>query len=232
LVARDLVRKYGDFLALSAFQVDLPPGQMIALVGPNGAGKTTFLTIAAGLLEPSDGTLTVEGAAAGSIAARRAVSYLADTPVFYDDLSLDEHLEYVAALHGVADAGARSRQLLERLGLGDWGDGLPSEFSRGMRQKASIALALVRPFSILLADEPFDGLDPPSRDVLFRLLAEAREAGAAVVVSTHRRDVVGSADRCLALRDGRLAYDGPVDADALGEYFELSSPPGSALPPA
>jgi ABC-type multidrug transport system ATPase subunit len=231
LIARDLSRGYGDFLALDSFQVELSPGQLVALVGPNGAGKTTFLTIAAGLLEPTAGTLQVEGAAAGSIAARGAVSYLPDTPVFYDDLSLAEHLEYVATLHGVSDDGARSHQLLERLGLGEWGDSLPSEFSHGMRQKASIALALVRPFSLLLADEPFDGLDPSSRDTLFQLLGEAREAGAAVVVSTHRRDVVGSADRCLALRDGKLAYDGPPGAEALAEYFELSSPPGS-MPPA
>jgi ABC-type multidrug transport system ATPase subunit len=231
LVARDLSREYDDFVALGSLRVDLPPGQMVALVGPNGAGKTTFLTIAAGLLEPSAGTLTVEGASAGSIAARKAVSYLPDTPVFYDDLSLDEHLEYIAALHGVAsDDEAPARQLLERLGLGDWGESLPSEFSRGMRQKASIALALVRPFSLLLADEPFDGLDPPSRNVLFELLGEVREAGAAIVVSTHRRDVVGAADRCLALRDGELTYDGPPDAEALAEYFGLSSPLGSAPP--
>ena len=233
LVARDLSREYGDFLALSSFQLELSPGQLVALVGPNGAGKTTFLTIAAGLLEASAGTLTVDGASAGSIAARRAVSYLPDTPVFYDDLSLDEHLEYIAALHGVdgdGDDDAPARQLLERLGLGDWGESLPSEFSRGMRQKASIALALVRPFSLLLADEPFDGLDPPSRNVLFELLGEVREAGAAVVVSTHRRDVVGSADRCLALRDGELVYDGPPDTEALAEYFGLSSPLGSAPP--
>jgi ABC-2 type transport system ATP-binding protein len=232
LVARDLSREYGDFLALDSFRIDLLPGQMVALVGPNGAGKTTFLTLAAGLLEPTAGTLEIEGATAGSIAARGAVSYLPDTPVFYDDLSLGEHLEYVAALHGMNDDGARSHQLLERLGLGDWGDSLASEFSHGMRQKASIALALVRPFSLLLADEPFDGLDPPSRETLFQLLSEARGAGAAVVVSTHRRDVVGSADRCLALRDGKLAYDGPPDPDALGEYFELSSRPGSMRPPA
>ncbi len=114
----------------------------------------------------------------------------------------------------------RAKELLERLGLASWADSLPSEFSHGMRQKASIALALVRPFAILLADEPFDGLDPPSREVLFELLTEAREAGAAVVVSTHRGDVVGSADRCLALRDGRLAYDGPPDAEAIAEFFE------------
>jgi ABC-type multidrug transport system ATPase subunit len=219
LVARGLGRKYEGFIALGSFAAEVMPGELIALVGPNGAGKTTFLTIAAGLLEPSSGRLEVNGAAAGSIDARRAVSYLPDTPVFYDDLSLDEHLEYVGGLHGVADDGTRARRLLERLGLENWGDSLPSEFSHGMRQKASIALALVRPFSILLADEPFDGLDPPSRDALFELLGEVREAGAAVVVSTHRHDVVGAANRCLALRDGRLAYDGPPDDESLAEFF-------------
>ncbi|MBA3866042.1 MAG: ABC transporter ATP-binding protein [Solirubrobacterales bacterium] len=220
LVARGLGRKYEGFKALGSLSVEVQEGEMVALIGPNGAGKTTFLTIAAGLLEPSNGTLEVGGASAGSLAARRLVSYLPDTPVFYEDLSLGEHLEYVAGLHGAGDVGARARMLLERLGMESWGESLPSEFSHGMRQKASVALALIRPFSILLADEPFDGLDPPSRDVLFELLAEARKGGAAVVVSTHRRDVIAAADRCLALRDGRLAYDGAPKPDAIAEFFE------------
>jgi ABC-2 type transport system ATP-binding protein len=223
LAARGLGRKYEGFMALGSFSVEVNSGEMVALIGPNGAGKTTFLTIAAGLLEPSSGTLEVDGATAGSLAARKAVSYLPDTPVFYDDLSLEEHLEYVAALHGAGDDGSRAGRLLERLGMQSWADSLPSEFSHGMRQKASIALALVRPFSILLADEPFDGLDPPSREAFFELLREVRGQGAAVVVSTHRRDVIAAADRCLALRDGRLAYDGPPEEAAIGEFFETSN---------
>jgi ABC-2 type transport system ATP-binding protein len=219
LAARSLGRRYEGFIALGSFNVEVAAGEMVALIGPNGAGKTTFLTIAAGLLEPSSGALEVNGAVAGSIAARGAVSYLPDTPVFYDDLSLGEHLEYVAALHDAGDDGSRASALLERLGLEAWEESLPSEFSHGMRQKASIALALIRPFSILLADEPFDGLDPPSREALFELLTQARAGGAAVIVSTHRRDVIDSADRCLALRDGRLAYDGPPAAAAIAEFF-------------
>ena len=215
LTARGLGRSYDGFEALRSFDLEVQPGELIALVGPNGAGKTTFLTIAAGLLEASAGALSVGGARAGTVEARRAVSYLPDTPVFYDDLSLGEHLEYVGGLHGVTDDGARAALLLERLGLGEWSDSLPSEFSHGMRQKASIALALNRPFSILLADEPFDGLDPPSRDVLFELLREARGTGAAIVVSTHRPDVVTASSRCVGLRDGRLSYDGPPDVEVL-----------------
>jgi ABC-type multidrug transport system ATPase subunit len=220
LAARGLGRTYDGFIALASFSLELGPGELVALVGPNGAGKTTFLTMAAGLLEPSSGTIAIAGEPAGTIPARRALSYLPDTPVFYEDLSLGEHLAYVAALHGVDDGGARASELQERLGLGQWEDSLPSEFSHGMRQKASIAIALVRPFAVLLADEPFDGLDPPSRDVLFELLAEARQAGAAVVVSTHRPDVIAAASRCVGVRDGRLAYDGPPEPEALAEFFE------------
>jgi ABC-2 type transport system ATP-binding protein len=221
LCARGLGRKYDEFMALGSLSLEIGAGEMIALVGPNGAGKTTFLTLAAGLLEPTSGSIEIGGAPAGSIPARSELSYLPDTPVFYEDLSLDEHLAYVAALHGVTDSRERAERLLGRLGLGDWGDSLPSEFSHGMRQKASIALALVRPFSILLADEPFDGLDPPSRDALFELLADSREAGAAIVVSTHRPDVIAAASRCVALLDGRLAYDGPADRRAVAEFFDV-----------
>lgn len=222
LAARGLERRYDEFLALGSLSLEVGAAEMVALVGPNGAGKTTFLTLAAGLLEPTSGTVTVAGQPAGAIAARAALSYLPDTPVFYEDLSLDEHLAYVAGMHGVADADARAAELLERLGMAEWGGNLPSEFSHGMRQKASIALALVRPFSVLLADEPFDGLDPPSREALFALLSEAREAGAAVIVSTHRQDVIATSSRCLALLDGGLAYDGAADPQAVAEFFDTS----------
>jgi ABC-2 type transport system ATP-binding protein len=222
LRARGLGRSYDGFVALASFSIDVAAGELVALVGPNGAGKTTFLTLAAGLLEPTAGEVEVAGEPAGSIAARRALSYLPDSPVFYEDLSLGEHLGYVAALHGTEDAEARIASLLERLGLAEWEDALPGEFSRGMRQKASIALGLVRPFSLLLADEPLDGLDPPSREVFFELLAETRAAGAAVVVSTHRPDVIAAASRCVGIRDGRLVYDGPPDPAAIEEFFEYT----------
>jgi len=219
LRARGLTRSYDGFVALGPLDLDVASGELIALIGANGAGKTTLLTLVTGLLEPSAGELEIAGAAAGTLSARREVSYLPDQPVFYDDLSLDEHLEYVAALHGVSDGPSRGRRLLERLDLEAWGPSLPAEFSRGMRQRASIALALIRPFSLLLADEPFDGLDPSGRAVLAQLLAEARETGRALIVSTHRRDIVETADRCLALRDGTVVYDGPPGSEEIAGFF-------------
>lgn len=219
LRAHGLGRSYDGFIALGSFQIEIDAGELVALVGPNGAGKTTFLTLAAGLLEPTTGSVQVAGAEAGTLAARAALSYLPDTPVFYEDLSVAEHLGYVAALHGVEDPAPRLDSLLERLGLEEWRDSLPAELSHGTRQKASIALAFVRPFSVLIADEPFDGLDPPSRTALFDLLAEARAEGAAVIVSTHRPDVIAKASRCAGIRDGRLEYDGPPDSAEVTEFF-------------
>lgn len=220
LRATGLRREYDGFIALDSLDLSVAADELVALIGPNGAGKSTFLNLAAGLLEPSSGSVTVGGQLAGSIDARRDLSFLPDTPVFYEDLSIAEHLGYVAALHGVDDAGDRIAALLDGFGLAEWDDALASELSHGMKQKASIALALVRPFRVLLADEPFDGLDPPSRAVLFELLAEARAGGAAVVVSTHRPDVIAAASRCLGIREGRLAYDGTADPAAIAEFFD------------
>jgi ABC-type multidrug transport system ATPase subunit len=220
LVARDLQRDYGDLTALSGVDLAMKSGEMVALVGPNGAGKSTLLALAAGLLTPSAGMVHVMGKPAGSLEARAATSFLPDAPSLYDDLSLEEHLEYVGRLHGVEDWDERGSSLLDRLGLASRAGDLPAKFSRGMRQKSSIALAFVRDFSLLLADEPFDGLDPDSRQAFAGLIDDAVAGGAAVLVSTHRVDVVERATRCVALYDGSVSYDGPPDA------AELASPPG------
>jgi ABC-2 type transport system ATP-binding protein len=222
LSAKGLGRSYDGYIALGSFDLQVGAGELVALIGPNGAGKTTFLNLAAGLLDPTAGEVRIDGHAPGSLEARAELSYLPDSPVFYEDLSVVEHLEYVAALHGAEDPAARIEELIDRLGLDGWEDALGSELSKGMKQKASIALALVRPFKVLLADEPLDGLDPPSRDTLFAMLAETKAAGAAIVVSTHRPDVIAAADRCVAIRDGRLAYDGKPDPAVLNEIFDRS----------
>ncbi len=208
----DLVGGYGDHVALHGLTCTVAAGSRVALVGPNGAGKSTLLRLAAGLLDPIEGTVTVDGHPAGSLGARALTSYLPDTPSLYDDLSLGEHLEYVARLHGVEAWAERAGELLERLGLAGRADDPPGGFSRGMRQKASIALAFVRPFALLLADEPFDGLDPASRETLDELVAQAAADGAAVVLATHHLEIVARASRCLAIDAGEVVYDGPADA--------------------
>jgi ABC-type multidrug transport system ATPase subunit len=213
-----LAKTYGDAPALEPVDLQVAAGERVVLLGHNGSGKTTFLRMAAGLLEPSEGTARVLGHPVGSIEARAATSYLGDQPVFYDDLSVWEHLEYIAKLHGHPDWEAHATDLLETVGLYDRRDDLPMTFSRGLRQKAGIALAFIRPFEILLVDEPFVGLDRTGRDALLDLFERVHEDGAALVVATHELTTVGAAQRLVALRDGALVYDGSprgVDVDAL-----------------
>ena len=209
LRAAGLTKAYADLVALEPLDLDVPAGQRVVLVGHNGSGKTTLLRMAAGLLEPSGGAVEVLGHPAGSEDARAVLSYLPDTPVLYDDLSVLEHIEYTCRLHGAEGWEDRAVGLLADLGLSHRAEDLPVRFSRGLRQKVAILLGLIRPFGVLLVDEPFVGLDPPGREAFVELLEDAAAAGATVVVATHQLDALGGVDRCVALQDGVVIYDGP-----------------------
>lgn len=209
-----LTKTYGDRPALEPLDLTIGAGEHVALVGHNGSGKTTLLKMAAGLLDPSNGSVRISGHDAGTIEARRALSWLSDTPTFYEDLSLWEHLEYVARLHGVDDWQDDAEHLVTAVGLGDRRDDIPTTFSRGLRQKAAITLACVRPFKVWLVDEPFVGLDEAGKRALLTLFDEAADRGATLIVATHELTFVNRVERLLALRDGQLTYDGsPSDTD-------------------
>jgi ABC-2 type transport system ATP-binding protein len=220
LAVSGLTKSYGsgrdsdDRPALAPLDLTVPDGQLVALVGHNGSGKTTLLRMVAGLLDPSGGSVKIVGLDRTLPEARSAFAYLADAPTFYDDLSLMEHLEYVARLHGVKDWRPRADQLVELLGLHERVDQLPGTFSRGLKQKAAIALAFVRPFRLLLVDEPFVGLDEGGKTALLSLFDQAHADGATLLVATHELGFVHRADRLIALTDGEVRYDGaPGDTD-------------------
>jgi ABC-2 type transport system ATP-binding protein len=216
LELRGLGKDYGDLVALHPTDLSVPAGQAVALVGHNGSGKSTLLRIVAGLLEASDGEVIVDGHPAGTPDARAATSYVPDEPVLYDDLSVREHLLYVGALHGMTVTDEIVDELTARLGLTGRVDDLPARFSRGLRQKAGLAVGFVRPYSLLLLDEPFVGLDAPGRAALLELLDESSAAGATLVIATHDPTFVERVDRCVALRDGRVVHDGAAtSADVL-----------------
>ena len=220
-----LTKVYGDNVALAPLDLDVPAGQRVSLIGHNGSGKTTLIRMLAGVLEPSDGTATVAGHAAGERDARASLSYLSDQPVFYDDLSVRQHLEYVARLHRTERWEEHAEWLIETVGLTERADDLPATFSRGLKQKASIALAFVRPFEIVLIDEPFVGLDRAGRLALLELMSWAHDDGATVVVATHELSSVGASERLIALADGEVLYDGDpagADPDSLADgVFDL-----------
>ncbi len=214
-----LKKTYGDRVALGPIDIKVPAGQQLALVGANGSGKTTLLRMVAGLLDHTEGEIEVHGEPSGSLDARAAVSYVPDDPVLYDDLSVAEHVEYLAPLYGATEWQNRSTSLLKRLGLNARADDLPSGFSRGLRQKTSLLLGFIRPFDVLLVDEPFVGLDEPGRLALLELLDEAKADGATVVVASHQLELAARADRAIVLREGAIAHDGKPDPKTLSSLI-------------
>jgi ABC-2 type transport system ATP-binding protein len=206
-----LTRRYGPVVALDSLDLKVREGECVALMGPNGSGKTTFAELVSGLLEPSGGRVEVCGHSIHlepeAAAARRDLAYVPDTARLYDDLTVGDHLQLVAAAHGVAgeDLDARSEGLLERLNLIERASFFPPQLSRGMRQKTALACAFIRPFRVLVADEPIVGLDAASVDVFRDLLLECRKARKAVLLMTHAEAFASSvATRMLRIEEGRL----------------------------
>lgn len=207
ICAVGLEKTYGDAAGVGPVDIEIPAGQSVLLVGHNGSGKSTLLGLVAGLLEPTAGAVEVFGVEPTSLTGRATVAYLPDTPVLYDDLSVREHLQYVNRMHGGDADPAELDALLERVGLAARADELPSRFSRGLRQRTAIAIALCRPFGLLLVDEPFVGLDAAGRDALVALLDETIAREATVVVATHDPALLDHFDRQIVLSDSRIVDD-------------------------
>jgi ABC-type multidrug transport system ATPase subunit len=210
-----LSRSYGRLVALADLSLTIAPGECVALIGANGSGKSTAVRAIAGLLEPSEGSVRVSGfdphREPEAEQARAELAVVPDSPLLYDDLTVRQHLELVTLAHGVVDdgVGARIDALLRRLALAAHEDFLPRELSRGMRQKAQLACALIRPASLLVLDEPVVGLDPRSQALLHELLVERKRAGAAVLLTTHQMAFADRlADRAVMLEEGEVADEG------------------------
>jgi ABC-type multidrug transport system ATPase subunit len=211
LVVSELSKTYGDVDALAPLDLRVQSGERVVLVGHNGSGKSTLLRMVAGVLEPTDGDVRIGGEAAGSLEARAITSYLPDEPVLYEDLSVREHVDYLGRLHGTDGFDDEAERIADRLGILHRIDDLPARFSRGLRQKTALLLGLTRPFELVLIDEPFVGLDLSGKAALIELLEERHQAGATLIVATHDPAYADDVDRCIALHDGTVTFDGPAD---------------------
>ncbi len=205
---------YGDVVAVQSLSFRVAPGDVLGLVGPNGAGKTTTLRALAGILQPSSGSIAIGGIdlAKDPVAAKSRLAFIPDEPALFDYLTVGEHLAFCARLYGVADAAPRIPQLLEELELTAKRDALPTELSRGMKQKLAIACGLLHRPSALLLDEPLTGLDPVGiRRMKETITARARE-GTAVILSSHLLHLVEElCTRLLVIRRGTMMALGTLD---------------------
>lgn len=188
---RDLVKRYGEVVAVDHLNLRLEQGEIFGLLGPNGAGKTTTILMLMGLTEPTSGSVRVLGydPVRQPIEVKRVVGYLPEHVAMYDDLSARENLLYTADLNAIPFAEAKKRiaYALERVGLADVADRPVREFSHGMRQRLGIADVLVKKPRVVVLDEPTLGLDPEAVNQLLDLiLAMTREENLTVLLSSHQ----------------------------------------------
>jgi len=214
IAATGLTRRFGSRTVVNDVTFDVGRGEILALLGPNGAGKTTTLRMLAGLIAPTSGTVAIDGVqltrATGS-ALRSRIGFLTEAPGLWDRLTVRENLRIYAGLYALANADATIDRALETFELTGRGSVRTAELSKGTRQKVALARALLHEPPILLLDEPTSGLDPEVTRSVRKLLEERRQAGCAILVSTHNLDEAERlADRVAVLHERLLALDRPA----------------------
>lgn len=217
LSLHDVTVRYARRTAVDRLTLDVRRGEIVGLIGPNGSGKSSTLAVAAGLLDPAFGSVTIDGIdhTADPFAYAAKVGLVPQDPALYDELTAGQNLAFFAKLYGLAgiDRDARVGRALTRAGLTDRAGDRVGTFSGGMKQRLSVAVALLHDPPVLLLDEPTAALDPASRDSLFADLHRLREDGHAVLLTTHHLDEAEfGCDRVAVLDAGRLTAVGrPCD---------------------
>jgi sodium transport system ATP-binding protein len=206
----------GRFVALGGISFHAQPGQIYGILGPNGAGKTTVLRILSTVLRPSSGTATINGCdvLTQSDQVRRQIGFMSANTAVYDRMTGWEMVEYFGRLHGMAEEPLRRRmeQLFEQLKMNDTRDVLGAKMSSGMKQKVSVARAVVHDPPVLIFDEPTLGLDVLVARALLRSVTELREHGKCILFSTHiMREAEKICDRVAILYRGQILAEGALD---------------------
>jgi ABC-2 type transport system ATP-binding protein len=224
---RGLSKRYGDFTAVDAIDLDVRRGELFALLGPNGAGKTTTLRILMGFLKATSGGARIAGrdCFAERVELKRSVGYLPDEPVFYDYLRGRELIEFSGQMHGLSreTIRARAEPLVAELELDDALADYAVNYSRGMKKKLALVCALLHEPELLILDEPTSGLDPLATRRLNQFLEQQRARGVTILLSSHLLDQVERlCERVAIVNRGRLAAVGTLE-----ELRSRLSPGGS-----
>ena len=213
---RNLIKRYGDKVAVDNVSFDVHGGEIFGFLGPNGAGKTTTIKMIVGLLQPTSGSVKVAGfdVQTQSIQAKAASGYVPDTPNLYAKLSGRELLRFVGDLYSLdrQQVARRIEELLKTFELAAAADDTIDSYSHGMQQKASLAAALVHDPRVLVLDEPTVGLDPKSARLIKDILRQLADRGSAVMLSTHILEIAERmCDRIGIINKGQLVAVGTMD---------------------
>ena len=204
LTVSHVTKRYGKNTACADVSFHLPRGGVTVLLGPNGAGKSTLLKSITGFLR-YEGNILIGGIPNKTVEAKRIFGYVPEMPSLYPNLTVNEHIEFIARAYKLSDYRAYADELLDRFELSDKKKKFGDELSKGMQQKLSLCLGLLPRPQLLLMDEPMIGLDPHAIKELKEIIAEMRENGKTVLVSTHMIDSIDMLwDRTLIMQNGTL----------------------------
>ena len=224
----NVTKQYHKVVANNDITFDINDGEIGILLGPNGAGKSTIIKCIIGFLK-YQGQIKIDGYDNKSIEAKRLIGYVPEIPAFYPNLTIDEHLEFVARAYKLKDYKEYKNELLERFDLADKKTKFGDELSKGMQQKLSICCGLLPKPKIILFDEPMIGLDPHAIKELKNILLELKAQGCSVLVSTHMIDSVEELwDTTYIMKKGSVAA--VVSRDSIGDgnkslediFFEIT----------
>lgn len=215
VVADHVTKDFGAKRAVSDLTFDVPSGQICGLLGPNGAGKTTLFRLLMGILKATSGQLQVGGLDAfeDRVEAKRRIGYLPDEPVFYAYLSARETLEMSASMHGLDPRATMDRMepVIARMKLTDEMDNYAEDYSRGMKKKLGLLLAILHEPQLLILDEPTNGLDVESTRLFYELITEKAAGGTTILFSTHLMDhVVRLCSHAVVISEGTLVASGSL----------------------
>ena len=200
-----LSKAYGSLMALQDFSVEIPRGEILALVGPNGAGKTTALKLLVGLLAPTSGRASLAGydIQRDALEAKRILAFLPDQPFLYEQLTIAETLGFIGSMYRLTPEALRARatELLEIFGLSESLDHRVGQLSFGMKSRLVLLISLLHDPKVLIMDEPFFGLDPKTLRLIKQLLTERARQGMTILLSTHQLPVVEDLGHRIAILD-------------------------------
>ena len=213
IAIRYLVKTYGAARAVQGLSLDVAPGEILGLIGPNGAGKTSTLRCIAGIHRPTGGAVSIGGydIVRDPIKAKQLLAFVSDEPHLFEHLTVIEHLRLVGRIYNVTDVDTRIRLLLNDVELVDRETSLPSELSRGMKQKVVLACAFLHEPKALILDEPLTGLDPLGIHRMKQSIVAAAQRGVAVIVSSHLLHLVEEiCTRIVIIDHGTKVADGTL----------------------